>query len=196
MKKLLVTLLALVMAFTMCACGNKTDGEEIANPVTECSYDEMFEKTGIPINAPEGAEDVAYAYIDMENADPIGQVVFTVDGKTYCYRAQSTGATSIMDSVGEDGFYLEENLQNALNEGVNVGAALSGMNYEWKAGASIDINYCDGVAAFNDGKAGFVAWLDVVPGILYSLGMEDDCSQDLLMNMAESIFVPVQGDAE
>lgn len=197
MKKILATLVAVILAFTMCACGNKAgDGAEITNPVTECTYDEMFDKTGIDINAPEDAEDVVYAYIEMENADPIGQVEFTVEGKEYCYRAQSTAATSIMNSIGDDGFYMAENILNALNEGVNVGAALSGLNYEWKASATIDIGHCEGIAAFNDGAAGFVSWLDVAPGILYSLGMEDGCNQDLLMTMAEEIFVPVQGDAE
>lgn len=197
MKKILVTLLAVIMVFAMCSCSSKADdGLEIANPVTECSYDEMFSKTGIEIKAPENAEDVAYAYIEMENADPIGQVEFTVEGKRYCYRAQPTAATSIMNSIGDDGFYMAEDILDALNEGVNVGATLSGLNYEWKASATIDIGYCEGIAAFNEGAAGFVSWLDVVPGILYSLGMDDGCSQDILMTMAEDIFVPVQGNAE
>lgn len=197
MKKILAVILAAVMTFTMCACGTKADENSgITNPLTECTQEELLETTGFDLVAPDGAENISYAYIAVEEEEPIAQLQFTVDGKEYCYRAQSTGATSIMNSVGDDGFYMAEDLLGALNEGVNVGAALSGLNYEWKASATIDISYCEGVAAFNEGDAGFVAWLDVAPGVLYSLSMEDDCNQDLLMNMAESIFVPVQGDAE
>ena len=199
MKKFSVAMLAVVMAFAMCACGNKTGEEstEVENPVTECTYEELLEKTGLDIAAPEKAEDVTYAYIAIEGAEPIAQVEFTLDDQEYCYRAQATAATSIMTEIDADGqLVAADTLEEALKSGISIGATLSGLNYDWEACASIDIAHCDGIAAFNDGKAGFVAWLDVAPGILYSLGVNDNCSQDELMKMAEAVFVPMQGDVE
>lgn len=198
MKKLFAILLAAVMVFAMCACGDKSAEEEsqVANPITECTYDEMLEKTGIDIKAPDNAEDIQYSYIESEDSEIIAQVSFELNDEEFCYRAQPTAATSIMTSVGEDGLYMADDLAAALNEGVNIGAQLSGLNYKWKASASIDIQHCEGVAAFNEDEVGFVSWLDVVPGVLYSLSMDDDANQDVLMNTAEQIFVPLQGDAE
>ena len=195
MKKILVTLLAVIMAVAMCSCGSKDEESNLANPVTECTQEEMLEATGLELAAPEGATDVVYAYIEAENEETIAQVQFTVDGNTFCYRAQPTAATSIMAEIDEDGFYMADTLQETLDSGLNIGSALSGLDYEWEACATIDIAHCEGIAGFNAGKAGFVAWLDVAPGILYSLGMDTGCSQDLLMDMAETVFVPVQGEA-
>ena len=182
MKKLLVTLLAVIMAFAMCACGETAEEEPsagLANPVTECTAEEMLEATGFNLAAPENATDVRYFYISAEGLEPIAQVQFTVNDNEYCYRAQATAETEIMKSI---------------DTATEAGNTLSGLNYEWKAGAMVDVSYCEGVCAFNEGSAGFVSWLDVVPGVLYSLGMNDHCTQDTLLDMAESIFVPLQGD--
>ena len=70
------------------------------------------------------------------------------------------------------------------------------MYCNWEAGALIDIDGRDGVCAFNVGDEGMMAWLDVAPGIMYSLTVEDDANQDDMMAMAEMIFVPLQGDVE
>ena len=43
---------------------------------------------------------------------------------------------------------------------------------------------------------GFIAWLDVVPGILYNLCMEKGANQEILQNLAETVFVPLQGEAK
>ena len=199
MKKLLVIMLSAMMVFAMCACGAKEEEPDagLPNPVTECTQEELLETTGFDLVAPEGAEDVAYSYISAEGEETIAQMIFTVDGKEYCYRAQPTAVTSIMSGIDEKGEVITaESIQDALESGINIGAALSGMNYEWKACATVDVQHCEGICAFNEGKAGFISWLDVVPGILYSLSMDDGCAQDNLMNLAEAIFVPVQGDAE
>ncbi|MBQ0041678.1 MAG: hypothetical protein KBS56_06590 [Clostridiales bacterium] len=193
MKKFLVVMLSLMMVFAMCACGEKEESSEVANPVIECTYDELIEKGGVDIKAPENAEDVQYSYIEADGQEMISQVAFTVDGKEFCYRAQPTGITNIMANT--DGTEVSmDKLVDALNDGTQIGAALSGLNYEWSACASVDVDYCEGICAFNEGEAGFIAWLDVAPGILYSLGMDNGCTQDLLMDTANDIFVPVQGN--
>ena len=197
MKKLVVLLLSAMMVFAMCACGAKEEQPDagLPNPVTECTQEELLEATGFELAAPEEADNVVYSYITVEGQEPIAQVTFTVIEDNYCYRAQSTGVTNIMSGIDEKGEVVTaESIQDALESGINIGAALSGMNYEWKACATVDVQHCEGICAFNEGKAGFISWLDVAPGVLYSLSMDDGCTQDHLMNMAESIFVPVQGE--
>ena len=199
MKKLLVVLLSAMMVFSMCACGAKEEEQPDAglpNPITECTQQEMIEATGIELAAPPEADNVVYSYITIPDQEPIAQVTFTVIEDDYCYRAQSTAATSIMTGIDDKGMTIADNIEDALKSGINIGAALSGMHYEWKAAASVDVQYCEGICAFNEGKEGFIAWLDVVPGILYSLSMDKGCTQDHLMTMANAIFVPAQGDAE
>ena len=197
MKKLLVIMLSAMMVFAMCACSAKEEPDAgLPNPVTECTQEELLEVTGFDLAAPADAENVAYSYIAVEGEETIAQLIFTVDGKEYCYRAQPTAITSMFGSVREDENASADSLTEALQNAVGIGAALAGLNYEWEGMATVDVSYCEGVSANNDGKAGFISWLDVAPGILYSLGMNDGCTQDLLINMADSIFVPVQGDAE
>lgn len=194
MKKITAMLLALVLVFGLCACGSKEQpSASLANPVHEGTLDEVMAATGIILDVPENATEVVYAYIDADY--PISQVTFRLDGKDYCYRAQPTSALSITDSVGDVNSDAED-LMKALSDCTNVGAVLSGMHYEWKSAALVDLESSrEGVVAFNEGKEGFIAWLDVVPGVLYSLSMDNGATQDLLMTTADACFVPLQGNA-
>lgn len=193
MKKFLVVVMSLMMVFTMCACGAKEESNVVVNPVTECTYEELIEHGCVDIKAPENAEDVQYSYIEAEGLETIAQVTFSVDGNEFCYRAQPTAITSIMTNSDGTEVSLEQ-LQEAMNAGTQIGAALSGLNYEWECFATVDVDYCSGICVFNKGDAGFITWLDVAPGILYSLGMNDGCAQNLLEDTAAEIFVPVQGN--
>lgn len=197
MKKLLVVLLSVMMVFSMCACGAKEEEQPDAglpSPITECTQEELVEATGIELAAPPEADNVAYSYITIPDQEPIAQVTFTVIEDDYCYRAQPTAATSIMTGIDEQGLTVAEDIQEAIQSGINIAATLTGMNYEWKSFASVDVQHCEGICAFNEGKEGFIAWLDVAPGILYSLSMDKGCTQDHLMTMANAIFVPAQGN--
>jgi len=201
LKKLLALMLALVFAFAMCACGDVDDVDDddaqtgIANPIVESTQQGVLEATGIEIAAPEGATDVEYSYCE-KTEDYLGfaEVEFEYQDNDYCYRIQMTDQLSMYG--GEPGEDAEVgDILATLNDGTNIGAALAGMYYEWKAGGTTVVDYCDGVFALNEGEEGFIAWLDVVPGALYSLSMDDDCTQDLLDQMAKMIFQPMQGDA-
>jgi len=197
-KKFLAILLALVFAFAMCACGDDADDDGqtgVANPIVETDQAGILEATGIEIAAPEGAEDVEYSYIKgtEDGQQPIAQVEFEFEDNDYCYRIQMTDQLSMYGGEPGEEANLEE-LMKTLNDGTNVGAQLSGMYYEWEASGTTVVDYCDGVFAFNQGDEGFISWLDVVPGALYCLSMEDDCTQDLLDQMAAKLFVPMQGD--
>ena len=198
MKKIAVLALAVLMVLVLCACGSKSKTEEepvanMVNPVHECTKEELVQATGIALDAPDGAGDVSYSYIDIAEGHPISQVNFSLDGKKYCYRAQPTEYTSISANVAEDA--SSQDLFAAVNDCTNIGAALSGMHFKWECISLIDIAETrDGVVAFNTGKQGFVSWLDVVPGVLYSLSTDNGAEQDLLTDMAELCFVPLQGE--
>ena len=199
--KILALIMAGAMMIGMCACGSSEepadDNANAENPIHECTYEEMMEATGIDISAPDESEDVVYSYIDAAEKDgyPIAQVEFTCGDKEYCYRAQSTNVTSMTADV-EGNEVDPSKLLESLQDCTNAGATLGGMYCKWDAGATIDIDGRDGVVAFNEGKEGMIAWLDVVPGIMYSLTTEENANQQDLMAMAEMLFVPMQGEAD
>lgn len=195
--------LAVVLSVSLCGCGStgETSAETapkeehfagMANPLHECAEGELVTVTGIGLEAPEGAKNVKYFYIDTGN-NPISQVLFDLDGKSFCYRAQSTAVTSI--EAFAEGADPAEELGEALSRCVNVGAALSGMHYDWKTAERTDVaGSRKAVMGYNDGKEGFISWLDVVPGVLYSLSVDQGASGACLTEMAELCFVPLQGD--
>lgn len=199
-----MTMLALVLAVSMslcfCSCGSEEPAEEEAgmpNPVHECeSADDLTQATGISLDAPEGATDVSYAYLDPaeEGGQQIAQVQFTLDGQEYCYRCQMTDEVSIYGN--KDVEANPEALMTELNEQTNTGAQLAGLYCEWSCAGTTTVSYCDAVCAFNEGKEGFVAWLDVVPGALYSLSVDNGADQSKLEEVAKKCFAPMQGDSD
>ncbi len=67
--------------------------------------------------------------------------------------------------------------------------------YKWEAMGSADVAGRSGMYCM-DKDRGFIAWLDVVPVILYNLCMEKGANQEILQNLAETVFVPLQGEAK
>lgn len=106
--------------------------------------------------------------IAYQSINDMSETRFTLDGVKYCYRAQPTAETASYD--------------------------MSGLYYTWT-------ETVDGTVAGREAKAsigseaGFVRWLDVVPGINYNLSAEGAVSAELLFATAELVFVPVQGNA-
>ena len=204
MKKVISIFMILSLMFAMTSCFDDDfedqDLTEIANPITECkTADELLEATGISLDAPEGASDVIYSFIDTGVAGEslVAQVEFTLDKNQYCYRAQETGKTSLLGDVASDSNVSADALTAAMSKAIEEYGEFAGLYDEWGSSASVDIAQTrEGIVAFNDGKSGFIAWLDVVPGVQYCLSMVEKCTQDLLMTTAEKCFVPMQGDAE
>lgn len=180
--RILALILALTMALSLAACGKKgepaaqPDGSasssEIAgvvNPIHEVTHDEMVEKTGVDIDAPEESTDVSYVYIDDEPL--FAEVNFTMNGVEWCYRAQMGQADPQI---------------------------LSGMYYNWTDTAEGEVDYCTATVSVCDGeeKAACVTWYDVVPDISYSLSAFDAADMDEALSMAKLVFQPAQGDDE
>ena len=97
----------------------------------------------------------------------MAETMFTLDGVKYFYRAEPTAELETYDMSG---------LYYTFDEPVS-GTVL---NREAKAFVGKD--------------AGFVEWLDIVPGINYNLGTDTKTSADKLFEVANLIFVPTQGE--
>lgn len=139
----------------------------IANPVQEVSYEELIEQTGISLKTPADAENVVYTVINSETM--IAQVKFSLNGKEYCYRACATSEFEAMD--------------------------ISGLYYEWTATEEIEVNYCAGKMHEREGMC-VVTWIDIAPGINYTLSCEKDAVKEEILALVEDLFVEVQGDSE
>ena len=63
--------------------GQETSAE-LPNPVKEASADEIAERFGVVMKAPENAEELSYTIIDGET--PLAQLSFLLDGAAYTYR--------------------------------------------------------------------------------------------------------------
>lgn len=137
----------------------------VVNPVREVTPEEMVESTGISLKVPDDAMDVIYYVIAGES--PIAQAVFTVNEKEYCLRACATAEFEPVD--------------------------ISGLYYDWEVVEDVEVGYCAG-KVYLTGETGYISWLDIAPGINYNLTMKEGATKEGLVEMANSLFVEVQGD--
>ena len=100
----------------------------------------------------------------------MGETSFTLDGVKYIYRIAPTYDTS-------PDF-----------------ADISGVEETFDHQAQAEVGWCPARLAWNDGGAGKVVWFDVVPGQLYSLSVEVGASRESLMDLADQLFLPAQGE--
>lgn len=185
MKKVVCTSLIIVIAFALgigCGRGKKEENiDGLANPIHECTVDEMIQIVGIDIKVPEGAEDLQCSYIDGESK--IAQIEFRIDKNKYCYRATQTEEVSEMNGV-----VSEEDVMKQFDEAIEAGEELSGYYEKWDQKGTVDVDYCDGVFAIKNNYVGVITWMDEVPGIRYSISMEKCSSAEDLMKIAEMAF--------
>lgn len=140
-------------------------GMKIANPIRQMSREELIEESGVDLGAPENAEDLVYSIIELEGANPVAQLRFTLDEQELCFRAQYIGTEKAED--------------------------ISGLYYEWERKEYAYVNYCAGLAFFA-GELGYIKWFDPVSGIQYSLSMTEGAKFDAMLKLAETVFVPLQ----
>ena len=144
-----------------------TGGLAIANPIQEVDYEDLVELTGIPLAIPVNAEDVVYTVIN--GTDSVAQAKFVYNGKEYCYRACATAEFEPTD--------------------------ISGLYYEWEAEESVEVSYCAGKIYLREGM-GVICWIDIVPGINYTLSCQKEADKEEMLALVNELFVEVQGDAK
>ncbi len=132
---------------------------------------EILLATGLDIAvAPADASDISYHVFAMEDLI-VAETVFSAGGNTYSFRMASTGI------ISEDF------------------ADISGMDGEFANTDTAQINWCSAKLAYTPGADGKIIWFDLVPGILYSVSMEENATAQELLRMANELFVPAQGDS-
>ncbi len=185
MKKILAILLSLALALTLCACGTggnaaptespaaETAGEEIPNPITVVTAQELLDRTGISFTVPDGAENIVYSVIDQgDGSTPLAQMSFRFGGADCACRAKSAG---IPDGALED---------------------ISGYYYDWTSTDSATVGTNTAELHWIEGQQGWIGWYDTVPGILYCVSMSVNATRDMLVALAESSCPSLQGDAD
>lgn len=120
--------------------------------------------------APEDAENVVYNAFELDGF-VVGETVFTLNGVSYFYHIAST-------------WEIETEF-----------ADISGLEGEFRNQTTGEVMWCPARLYFDDGGTGKVVWFDVVPGLLYSLSMDQGASEEALLEMANQLFTPAQGDA-
>lgn len=166
MKRTTAVILSALMALgAMSGCQQEEpEATGVVNPVKSCTAEEIQE-LGYGFNLPESAEDVSYSIINVDENSKIAQVSFTADGVEYNHRM--TAANEISD--------------------------ISGVYLNKTEDADAEVEYCPAKIAVEDGS-GKVYWYDVVPGLLYSLSVKEGAEEEMLLTMAEEVFVPAQGE--
>lgn len=176
MKKILAIVLTGIAV--LCAAVFAEGMVGAANPWTEVAGMAAFtEATGIELAIPENAENVVLRVMNWEDGAVIGEMEFTLEGMTYTARTASSGVTDSIEDI-------------------------SGMYYEWESVEDTTVGSLDGMkavimqAADGDNTVEVVNWLDMVPGIVYSLStVQPDVNGLDLTAIAEQIYIPMQGEA-
>lgn len=192
MKKL-CCILVFILSFGMAGC---FDGD-ITSPVLQRSHNttimevseqELVERTGIFLPSPEGAENVSRNIINAEEQNVVlAELNFTFNGLSFTERACCTDITKIP--------VYDENAKadNVYGFDVSLGD-ITGMDCSWSEIATGNVAGRDAMILTDDYGTGYITWLDVVPGILYNLSLETGATQEDLMNTAELVFFPMQGE--
>jgi len=134
------------------------------------TVDAIFSVLGTQLSrAPEGAEDVHYNAFYLDGL-PVGETAFTLNGVSCVYRI-------------------------ALTYEISAGFAdISGVEGDFAHRTEAEVGWCPARMAWNEGGAGKVAWFDVVPGQLYSLTVDTGATQEGLLELANALFAPAQGE--
>ena len=121
--------------------------------------------------APEDAEDVTYGVLEIDG-QTVAETAFTLDGIPYRWHV-GTG-----DS--EDPELLVD---------------LSGSERVYPHTEETTIRWCRAELSDDPGNAGCkLIWIDIAPGLAYSLETDGTVPPEALQELAESLFVPAQGE--
>lgn len=202
MKKIVCLVMTIAMTLMFASCSDDTNdttttttattstSTSSSSTVTPCSQEELVEKTGINLEAPNGADKIEYAYCEGDVS--YAETKFTFNGATYVYRAQFTNATDIKtctDGTVVDVYDVEDTMEDGTNIGVALGA--DDMDLFLDDCEMTKVSNREAIYIENMDDAGLVTWLDVAPGVLYTMTMDKDADDDELIEMAEVCFAPM-----
>ena len=117
--------------------------------------------------APDHAENITYNAFRIDGLT-VAETTFQIDGITYAYRM--AGTTELLENFTD----------------------ISGLDDSFSEIAAGEVLWCRAKLSFDEGGQGKILWFDLVPGILYSMTMDSGASEEALLDMANSLFVPAQ----
>ena len=138
------------------------------NPIVESSFEEIQEKLGITFGIPKDAENIYYSII----AGNLAQVDFSWQGADCTARIKPSTSTELED--------------------------ISGFYFEWDKEVELPVGYNSATARWfeSDGETtGICIWQDIVPGLTYSVSMNQNATLENLFILANAVYIPVQGDS-
>ena len=167
MKKFICIALVLVLTVSLAAC----TAAKKAEPAASASLANPMQEVDagaleFALNVPADASDAHYFTFTMDGGN-MSEAQFKLNGKDCFARAKAVAEVEPVD--------------------------FSGLNYKFD---EADAEVC-GMAAkvYTCGEAGFISFVDVAPGIAYNVGCVGETSADELIALAESCYVPMQGEA-
>ena len=148
---------------TQCYLTARADTREVLTTASQ-----ILRATGLDVTvAPDNAENITYNAFRLDGLT-VAETTFQIDGITYAYRMAGTS----------------ELLENF--------ADISGLEDSFHQIAAGEVLWCRAKLSFDEGGQGKILWFDLVPGILYSMTMDSGASEEALLAMANSLFVPAQ----
>lgn len=147
-----------------------TEAAELAPEFLYCTKEEMLEHTGLILTAPSKSDNIIYN-VKNTDAGSAAMISFTYEGHPYEYYAMSTSKV--------DG---PENMS---------GFDIKGLDHTDK-----EVGYCTGLGYESEDGEKAVMWLDVAPGISYTLVCREEVELNSLFDVANKVFTRTQDDVE
>ena len=129
---------------------------------------QILRSTGLDVTvAPADARDITYNAFLLEGLT-VAETTFELDGIRYSYRMAATA----------------ELLEDFTD--------ISGMTGPFQRISAGEVAWCRAKINYTPGGQGRIIWFDVAPGILYSMTMDRDASDETLLELANALFEPAQ----
>ena len=129
---------------------------------------QILRSTGLDVTvAPEAAQDITYNAFLLDGLT-VAETTFELDGIRFSYRMAATA----------------ELLEDFTD--------ISGMEGPFERISAGEVAWCRAKINYTPGEQGRIIWFDLVPGILYSLSMDSSASDEVLLELANELFVPAQ----
>ena len=137
-------------------------------PLVNTAYS-IMQALGYDVDvAPDEASDVVYS-AEPGDGLAVASCAFTLNGVRWTY---SMAATSQVSLPFQD---------------------ISGLP-DYAVTEDAELLWCPAVVSYEENGAGKIIWFDVVPGLVYSLSADTGASRDTLLDMANRLFTPAQGE--
>ena len=129
---------------------------------------QILRSTGLDVTvAPKAARDITYNAFLLDGLT-VAETTFELDGVRFSYRMAATA--ELLEDFAD----------------------ISGMAGPFERISAGEVAWCRAKINYTPGGPGRIIWFDVVPGILYSMSMDQDASDEVLVALANELFEPAQ----